>query len=242
MDFDKIKTRLSSLNSLIANKKISERLNKDNQLNSRMSVVLHSLYDIETIAIRLNRNIILVKDINRKIQSRNRDEDKQEIGSIGQQLRKDAECINRENFLDLKTLHIFVKIFLDDFTELMRFIFNWRDIGDRSITKFYNSLKKYSGDDVDIIAFKEKCFFVIEKIIDLIVDHRDHGIVHNQQKHKQSIWSINDMRGNVMQVAVLSPGVERSSLNQHDLLELLFEYLDLSVGFMEDSFKMKQGS
>jgi len=74
------------------------------------------------------------------------------------------------------------------------------------------------------------------------VDYRDNGVVHNQQKHKQTIWSINDMRGNIKQVAVLSPGVENSSLNQNDLFKLLFDYLDSSISFIEDKFQVKYNS
>lgn len=240
MNFDKIKKRISNLNSLIVDEETSKRLNKDNQFNRRISVVLHSLYDSETIAIRLKRNIALVQIVERNIQLRNKKEDKDVISSIGQKLRKEAECINRENFLDLKILHVVIKIFLDDFTELLRFIFNWRDIGDRSITKFYNSLKKYSGTDDNVILFKKNNFDIIEKIINSIVDYRDNGVVHNQQKHKQTIWSINDMRGNIKQVAVLSPGFENSSLNQNDLFKLLFDYLDSSISFIEDKFQVKQ--
>ncbi len=242
MNFDKMKKRISNLTSLIIDEEDSKRLNKDNQFDRRISVVLHSLYDLETIAIRLKRNIASVQIVERNIQLRNKKEDKDVISSIGQKLRKEAECINRENFLDLKISHVFIKIFLDDFTELLRFIFNWRDIGDRSITKFYNSLKKYSGTDNNVILFKKNNFDIIEKIINSIVDYRDNSVVHNQQKHKQVIWSINDMRGNIKQVDVLSPRVENSSLNQNDLFKLLFDYLDSSISFIEDKFRVKHNS
>ena len=242
MEFNKYRQKLSNLANLKYNSKTLQRLKKDNQLNRRISAVLNSFYDLETIAIRLKRNIALVQVVERNIQLRNKKEDKDVISSIGQKLRKEAECINRENFLDLKILHVVVKIFLDDFTELLRFIFSWRDIGDRSITKFYNSLKKYSGTDDNVILFKKNNFDIIEKIINSIVDYRDNGVVHNQQKHKQTIWSINDMRGNIKQVAVLSPGVENSSLNQNDLFKLLFNYLDSSISFIEDKFQVKHNS
>ncbi len=242
MEFNKYKKKLSNLANLKYDSKTLQRLNKDNQLNRRISAVLNSFYDLETIAIRLKRNIALIESVERKIQLRNKKEDKDVISSIGQKLRKEAECINRENFLDLKSLHVFIKIFLDDFTELLRLIFSWRDIGDRSITKFYKSLEKYSGTDADVIAFKNKNFCVIEKIINSIVNYRDSSVVHNQQKHKQTIWSINDMRGNIQQIAVLRPGVENSSLNQNDLFILLFDYLDSSISFIEDRFQAEQDS
>ncbi|MFA5210995.1 MAG: hypothetical protein WC414_00635 [Patescibacteria group bacterium] len=232
IDFKNIRDKISNISNIL-NK---EKYNKGNKLNRRISVVLRSFYDIETIFTRLERNIFLFERNEREIQKENNINNT--INELGQILRKKSEAINRENSLDLKCLYIFIKIFLDDFTELFRSLYDWRDIGDRSITKFYNKLKVYSGDDERVKKFKDKNLPMLKEIIDSIVNYRNVDIVHNQKKHKQCTWFMSDMRHNVKQVACSKTDeeiVESSSLNQGELINMLFDYINSCLFFIENN-------
>jgi len=231
-ELKKIKDCLDGLSSLLKDRLDLERIHRDNEFNRRMSVVLSSFSDIETILLRLEKNILKCETIERGIQKRNNDEDKEIIQEEGQILRREEEIINRENKVDLKALYIFTKIFLDDFTQLIRFIYNWRNIGDRSITQFYSSLKIYTGTDHQILLFKKECFEKIELINNFVTQYRDNGIIHNQSKHKQTTWFINDMRGGVKQVGVKKTGDKQSSVTPIELITMVREFLCLTTKFI----------
>lgn len=232
-ELNKIKACLDGLSNLFKNRLDLERIHRDNEFNRRISVVLSSFSDMETISLRLENNILKCETIERSIQKRNNYEDKEVIQEDGQMLRRDKEAINRENKVDLKALYIFTKIFLDDFTQLIRFIYNWRNIGDRSITQFYSSLKIYIGADNQILLFKKECFEKIEVINNFVTQYRDNGIIHNQSKHKQTTWLVNDMRGGIKQVGVKKTGDEQSSITPTELIIIVREFLYSATEFIK---------
>src|SRR3989344_2576767 len=114
--------------------------------------MLSSYDNFETDGLRLERTILQYQILERRIQYEMRD--KSDIPDELQPLMKEADRFGRENQADFKSLYIFAKIFLDEFTSLLGFIHNWRGISNGSVTSFYNSLTNYTGKDVKVVAFK----------------------------------------------------------------------------------------
>jgi hypothetical protein len=151
---NKMTDELKNINNYLKNisikfnkRKDLKRIHRDNEFNRRYSVVLSAFSDIESFALRLETNIIKFELIERKIQKRNYCEDKDMIHEDGQKLRREADKINKQNVADFKSLYVFAKIFLDNYTKLITFIFNWRSIDRGSVTGFYHSLNNYNNDD-----------------------------------------------------------------------------------------------
>lgn len=202
------------------------RIHKDNSFNRRFSVVLESFSDVETLALRLQENIKKVEDFNREIQVRNLKEDAVTIFEEGQVLRRELDKIDNNNRVDLKSIHIFTKIFLDHYTSLFKFIFNWPGISDRSITSFNESLKVYSGTNFQVIDFKKSCEGLLEEIFNLITDYRDKSIVHNQTGHKETKWFLTDVNGGVQLIG------KQKSLTPEQVINLTQRYIQSTVNFL----------
>lgn len=207
----------AELNSDIA-KSNFPRLHKDNTFNRRFSGVLSTFTDVKSVAERMTDNIQASLSLESKIQK---------TKEIDQEQHRTASKITAQNQTDLRTLYINSKIFLDEYTNLLRFIFNWRGIGDKSITSFYNSIEKYNGQDKDILAFKESCLGKLKAVNVYITDYRDKKVVHNQQRHKQDTeWFVNNMNGEIRFV-----GGGRPSITPQELLFIVIEYVDTSSQF-----------
>jgi hypothetical protein len=146
---------------------------------------------------------------------------------IDQELHREASRLTAQNKTDLRTLYVNSKIFLDHYTNLIRFIFNWRGIGDKSVTNFYNSLDRYGGNDKSIIAFKNKCLKKLKAVDVFITEYRDKKVVHNQSKHKETTECfLNNMNG---EIRFLGGG--RPSITPQEILFIVVEYVDASSNF-----------
>ncbi len=219
---------IRKLESLINTKNDLTRIHKDNVFNRRFSVVLSDFSDLETIGMRLNKNIPEVETLQRIIQKRFKSEDKDRITDEGQRLHQESDKINRENQVDFKCLYIFSKIFLDQYTTLIKLLFNWRGIGDKSITSFYNSLEKYKGEEEQIISFKDSCLKRLKAIDVFVTEYRDQYVVHDQTKHKDTRWFLNDMTGSVRFIG------GRPSITPQELVFVVSNYIKDSVTFIKD--------
>lgn len=174
-------------------KKCFKRLHKENIFNRRFSGVLDSFTDLQTTVERLEKNIEQSIKVGREIYKEIHRGDK-----INQELHRESDNLTKQNKADLRHFYVNAKIFLDDYTALLRFIFDWRSVGDRSITGFYESLKKYSGPDKDILSFKKSCITKLKAVDVYITNYRDKKVVHNQRKHKQDTeWFRNEMNGGI---------------------------------------------
>jgi len=222
---DKTDDLLKKLSNRINIDKIKasfKRLHKENIFNIRFSGVLDAFSDFQTTAERLEKNIERSIKVGREIYSEIYKEDE-----MDQELRRKAHNLTKQNKADLRHLYVNAKIFLDEYTGLLRFIFNWRDIGDRSITRFYNSLNKYNGSDKDILSFKESCIEKLKAIDVYITKYRDDKIIHNQQKHKQETeWFRNEMDGRIRFI-----GGDRPSLTSQEIAFVVMQYIECSQKF-----------
>jgi len=210
-------------------KNLFPRFHKDNIFNRRFSGVLDSFMDLDTITERLEENIkssIEVAGVMGQGQT------------IDQEAHRKFDRLTKHMKADFRALYINSKIFLDDYTSLLRFIFGWRGIGDKSITSFYNDLKNYSGSDASVIAFKEACLRRLKAVDDYITQYRDLAVVHNQQKHKQGTeWFMNNMNGEI-----LFMGGNRSSITPQEILFIVVEYVDSSTSFCLDWLEGQQST
>ncbi len=207
----------SELNSEVAKNNFL-KLHKDNAFNKRFSSMLDTFADVKSVTERLTENIQLSMKLGSKTQKEK---------EINQELHKQENKITSQNKTDLRTLYVNTKIFLDHYTNLLRFIFSWSGIGDKSVTNFYNSLEKYNGKDEDIIAFKEQCLGKLKAIDTFITTYRDKKIVHNQSKHKEvTEWFLNNMNGEIRFI-----GGGRPSITPQEILFITVEYIDASSKF-----------
>jgi len=207
----------TEINSPLAKQHFS-RFHKNNAFNKRFSGVLDVFADIKSVTERLTDNIQASIKAERQIQKNE---------EVGQEQHYEADSLTSQNKTDLRTLYVNSKIFLDDYTGLLRFIFNWREIGDRSITGFYNDLEKYDGQDKDILAFKESCLENLKEINIYITEYRNNKVVHNQKKHKQDTeWFLNNMNGEIRFM-----GGGRPSITPQEVLFIVVEYVAVSSNF-----------
>lgn len=186
---------LRKLESNVNARKDLERVHRNNLFNRLFSAMLGSYSDFEIVGLRLERTVNEQEELERQIQREQGD--KKEIPDHIQKMMRRAHCLLRENQADFKALYIFAKIFLDEYTVLLRHIHNWRGIGDGSVTKFYSAIQKYSGDDQSILDFKESCSNRLKAVDVFITQYRDKYIVHDQTEHKETRWFLNDMRGGI---------------------------------------------
>jgi hypothetical protein len=218
---DEIEEILRELEKAINSEPIKSlwpKLSKENVFNRRFSGLLDAFSDVKCVAERLTENIEQLIIIERK----NRSNEK-----IDQDLMKKAHELSTQNKTDLKNLYVNSKIFLDEYTNLIRFIFDWRGIGNKSVTSFFNDLEKYNGENKDILLFKEKCLGRLRAIKVYITDYRDEKIVHNQQKHKQDTqWFLNNMNGEIRFI-----GGGRPSITPQEVLFIVVNYIDDSATF-----------
>jgi hypothetical protein len=226
-----LKNCLKNLSVKFNERKDLERIHRYNLFNRRLSAVLDSFSDVETIAKRLEENISTIENIERKIQKRNSTEDKEIIKDDGQKLRKEGDRINRQNIVDFKALYAFAKIFLDDYTRLIRHIFDWRNIGNSSVTDFYKSLDSYDGEDQQVISFKEDCFNRLKAVDVFITQYRDDYVVHNQRKHKEITWFLNKMQGDIRFIA------GRPSITPKQLIYVVSGYVCCAASFINKNIK-----
>ncbi|MCK9293378.1 hypothetical protein M0P25_04850 [archaeon] len=218
---------------IINQRKDLKRLHKDNIFNRMYSVVLSSLVDVEILFLRLEKNLKNIEKISIKINKRSQKEDKEEISKEGQQLRKEMDKLKGEAFVDFKSVYIFLKIFFDKHVSLLRFLFNWRGIGDKSVTNFYNDLNSYDETDGDIVFFKEKCLNRLKAIDVFITQYRDDYIMHDQTGHKEiTRWVIfeND------NIRIFG---KRPSITLNDMVFILSNYINDTSEFIESKFKIK---
>lgn len=205
----------SELNSDFA-KKSFPRLHKDNAFNKRFSGVLDTFADVKSVTERLTENIQASMKLEGQIQRRE---------DIDQKQHRQASKLTAQNKSDLRTLYVNSKIFLDHYTNLLRFIYNWRGIGDKSVTNFYNSLANYTGNDESVLAFKECCLNKLKAVDVYITEYRDKKIVHNQSKHKEvTEWFLNNMNGEIRFI-----GGGRPSITPQEVLFIVVEYIDAST-------------
>lgn len=208
------------------------RMHKNNSFNRAFSVVLSYFNDLETIYLRLERNILESLKLEREILKRNRFEDKDIITDIGQELRRECSKFDNENKTDLKCLFIFSKIFLDKYSELLIFIFGWRGLKDESITSFLNSIKTYDKEDEIIESFKDNFIDIMEKINLQITEYRDKSIIHDKKSHKETIWFMKSMSSDI---SFHIGGKNTGSINQYDIINLIEKYVVNTVIFTKNN-------
>jgi len=192
---DEIHKHLTNLSSSVNDCNDIVRFHTNNLFNRRFSAVLGSFSDLEHVGLRLERTILQYENIERDI--RTRLQGKKEISDDMQSLMRVANRLSGENQADFKSLYVFAKIFLDEYTALLAFVNNWRGISNGSVTKFYNSLSIYDGNDNDILRFKGECLNRLKAVDIFVTQYRDKYIVHDQTKHKETRWFISDMEGGV---------------------------------------------
>jgi len=207
-------------------KKSFPRLHKDNIFNRRFSAILDTFTDLKSVVERLEENIQESINIGRLTQSQE---------EIDQELYRKQDTLTRQNKADLRTMYVNSKIFLDEYTGLLAFIFNWRGISNSSVTKFYSSLAYYSGLEEDILAFKKVCLNRLKAINVYITEYRDDKVVHNHQKHKQQTeWFLNNMDGEIRLV-----GGNRPSITPQEILFIVVGYVDYSERFCIEWLEFK---
>ena len=226
---DDINKDLREVETHVNAKKDLERIHKDNQFNRRFSNLLGAFSDLDAVGRRLEDNISKVEDLNRKIQARFKLEDKDQIMEEGQRLHRESDKINHQNQADFKSLYFFAKIFSDKYTALLRFLFNWRGIGDKSVTNFYNDLEKYKDDDPQVILFKEACLNRLRAIDIFITQYRDKYIANDQTGHKETKWFMTDMEGGVRFIG------GRSSITPKDLIFVVSGYISDTAKFVQSN-------
>lgn len=214
--------------SLEVNSKIIKqnfpRVHKENSFNVRFSGVLDAFADIKSVAERITENIQASIRVESQIQKNK---------ELNQELCHKAGKLTEQNKTDLKTLYVNSKIFLDEYTNLLRFVFNWRGIGDKSVTNFYNSLEKYKGQDPGILDFKKCCINRLKAVDVYITEYRDKKVVHNQQKHKQETqWFLNNMNGEIRFI-----GGGRPSITPQEILFIVVGYVNTSSQFCAEWLK-----
>lgn len=188
---------IKDLQSFVNTKKAIKRIHKGNIFNRKFSAILTTFSDFETIAERLEENIINSEILEREIQRRNQIQDKEKITIEGQNLRKKSDKLTKQISVDFRSLYIFSKIFLDEYITLIRFLFDWRGIGEKSITNFYHDLDKYDNPDSQILLFKKTCLNRLKAINIFITGYRDEYIVHDRSKYKDTRWFLQEMQGDV---------------------------------------------
>lgn len=232
-NLEKTENLFKRVSLIINERKDLERLHRNNSFNKRYSVVLSSLVDVEVIIIRLQRNLEKLAKISREINKRNQKEDKEVISKEGQGLRKEGGELQKETLVDFRCAYIFLKIFFDKHVSLLRFLFNWRGVGDKSVTNFYNDLNSYNKIDEDVIAFKEKCLDRLKAIDVFITQYRDDYIVHDQTSHKDiARWVI--FEGNSMRIFG-----KRPSITPKEMVLILANYIYDTTEFIENKFKIE---
>jgi hypothetical protein len=195
-----LKETLVALNDLaqdINAKKHIERIHKENLFNRMFSSVLDCFSDFEAVGERLEEGIAEVEFLHRKMRSIEQGKNTDIIPDEIQKLMKQADKISKGTRADFKSLYTFGKIFLDQYTALIRFLFNWRGIGSQSVTNFFYDLEKYSGDEKQVVDFKEECLKRLKAVDVFVTQYRDKYIVHDQTSHKETRWFLNEMDGSV---------------------------------------------
>lgn len=197
------------------------RLHDNNSFNRRFSAVLSNFSDVSSVTERLTENIQVSMNTERQLQKNEK---------VDKEVHLKSSKLTSQNQSDLKILYVNTKIFLDEYTSMLCWIFNWRSIENSSITKFYKSLEKYNGNDNSILSFKEKCFTKVKDVDDNITRYRDKKVVHNREKHKEpTVWFLNEMNG-----AIRFTGGNMQSLTPQEILFIAVEYIDCSSRFCID--------
>jgi hypothetical protein len=228
----KIENSFNEVMVVINQRKDLERIHKDDTFNKMYSVVLSSLVDVEILFLRLEKNLERISKTSKKIDGRNQKEDREIISKEGQRLRKKIQKLQRECSVDFKAVYIFQKIFYDKHISLFRFLFNWRSVGNKSITNFYNDISSYEGDNEEIIFFKKKYLNRLRAIYIFITQYRDDYIIHEQNAHKDIprwiLFEYKDIRifGN------------RPSITINDMLFILLNYINDTTEFIKNRFKI----
>jgi len=226
-----IKESLGALAKKINKNKRLERIHRGNVFNKIFSVTLSSLEDVLVLAERLDSHISKSIEIERAIQQRNREEDKDEITEEGQRLRKIVDKLTRANQTDFKALYVFSKIFLDKYTKLFYFLLPWRNVSSRSVTAFFHSLEKYKGEDPLAITFIEKYLNKLESVDIFLTSYRDKFVVHAELDNISGTWFVNEMNGSVRFVHPKQP-----SVTPQELVFVATNYVVLSSKFIIDNW------
>lgn len=217
-EIEEILKNFSKQAGLILKKDSLKRLDKDNTFNKRFSGILDAFSDIKSVTERITENI----QVSIKIESRI-----QQLNEADNSLREQSDKLVSQNKTDLKSIYFYSKVFLDEYTAFLSWIFDWRDIRNSSITEFYKSLGRYKGVNQDILLFKETCFEKIKAIDNHITNYRDKKIVHNGDKHKQDTkWFFNGMNGSIKFI-----GGGKSSITPQEVLFIVVEYIDCTTQF-----------
>lgn len=231
LQIKEIKVFLDALSKTVNENKNYERVHRGNTFNKNFSVILSSLTDVSVFAERLDLNISQSIKIEKIIQNRNRKEDKDEITAEGQKLRKIGSKLDRFNQADFKALYIFLKIFLDKYTKLFCFLLPWRNIGNESITKFFHSLEKYSGEDPFVIDFIKKYLNKLKAVDVFLTSYRDKFVVHAEFDNLSGTWFMNEMNG---EIRFVHPN--RPSVTPEELVFVAKNYIVLSSKFIIDNW------
>jgi hypothetical protein len=212
-------------------------IHKDNSFNRKFSVILSAFEDIYILGERLRSNIEESIRINGIIQQRNKLEDKDNISSEGQELRKVADGLDRFNRVDFKALYIFSKIFLDQYTDLLSFIFSFETNGIRfrnrygspSVTTLFHSLNSYNGDNKIINDFKNACFKKFKAVNVFLTQYRDEYVVHKNVDSSVGTWFINEMNSGIRFLT------QRPSITPAELIFVVRNCIIESVNFILDN-------
>lgn len=140
-----VKKSLDLLSKTVNENKDCERVHRGNSFNKNFSVILSSFEDVLVFAERLDLNTEKSVEVERIIQQRMKNEDRDRITEDTQNIFKTADKLTRTNQTDFKALYVFSKIFLDQYTKLLYFLFSWRGIANSSVTAFFSFFRWLSG-------------------------------------------------------------------------------------------------
>lgn len=183
----------------------NHRVHLDNRFNKLSSVISSFFEDMAVCGERLNLNIKESVKINREIQNSDNFKYGNTIDEDGQKLRRLSNQVDRYNITDLKGLYIFAKIFLDQFIDILilsldiekRGVKFRNQYGNPSISKLFDFLDKYDGNEPNLIEFKEACLKSLNDVDVFITNYRDAHIVHAGLNNITQQWFMNNMDGNI---------------------------------------------
>lgn len=120
-----------------------------------------------------------------------------------QTLIQRSETLLARNQVDLKSLYIFSKIFFDQYLEFMDYVLQIERHGivirtrknDVSISSFYGSLKKYSGDDEFLKQLKEAIYTRLHALYVFVVEYRNSHVMHSGLDLWSDTWTLSNPDG-----------------------------------------------
>lgn len=226
-ELKKAEAILRDLEKFIQSK--NHKVHKNNEFNRRFSGTLDCFTDFYTIGMRLEKSIKKNIKLNRKIRERFDKEDRYKIDTKGQKLRRKERKMALENKVDFKSLYIFARIFLDEYTKLINFIFDW-SIKKDTIAGFYHMLLNYKGEKQSITTFKKECFKELKAIDIFITEYRNDYVVHQKNKHEVNNIFLQETNGDIRFIG------GRPSIVPSELVFIVNNLLKSTYSFIKNNF------